>query len=359
MQTYKIIGLMSGTSLDGLDMAYCHYTFDDNKWNYDIVYTKHIKYDEIRQKQLKEAIHLPVIELLELHHSYGKWLGEQVKEFIDSNALDVDFVASHGHTIHHQPQRGITYQMGSGQHLSNVCQKPVVNDFRSGDLALDGQGAPLVPIGDRYLFSEYDFCLNLGGISNISLEENGIRIAYDIGIANMVLNYLCQKIGKQYDHNGDIARKGTLNRNVFNELNALPYYSSNYPKSTGYEWFTAEICPIIDNAEDKVENLLCTSVHHIAHTIAQAIGSHKTAKINPQMLVTGGGALNTFLIETIRRYVSNGFEVVVPERKIIDYKEALIFGFLGVLRKRKETNILHSVTGAKRDSCGGVFYFPQ
>ncbi|MDO4229621.1 MAG: anhydro-N-acetylmuramic acid kinase [Capnocytophaga sp.] len=359
MQTYKIIGLMSGTSLDGLDMAYCHYTFNNGKWNYNIICTQQITYDQVRQNQLKKAIHLPVIELLELHHSYGKWLGEQVKQFIDSKNLEVDFIASHGHTIHHQPQRGVTYQIGCGQHLSNVCKKPVVNDFRSGDLALGGQGAPLVPIGDRYLFGEYDFCLNLGGISNISLEENGIRIAYDIGIANMVLNYLCQKIGKQYDNNGDIARKGSLNKNIFEQLNNLPYYSQTYPKSTGYEWFINEIHPIIEKANDSVENLLCTSVHHIAHSIGCAVNSHTTENNNSRMLVTGGGALNAFLIENIRKYVGNTLEVVVPERKIIDYKEALVFGFLGVLRERQEVNVLRSVTGAKRDSCGGIFYFPQ
>ena len=235
----------------------------------------------------------------------------------------------------------------------------VISDFRSGDIALGGQGAPLVPMGDRHLFGEYDFCLNLGGISNISFEDKGIRIAYDIGVANMMLNYLAQKTGKQYDPDGETARTGRLNERLFDKLNALPYYRESYPKSTGYEWFAKEIIPLIENAKDSVPNLLYTSVHHIAHSIGQALELHRRKSSPSRMLITGGGALNRFLIETIRRYVAEKLETVVPAREIIDYKEALIFGFLGVLRKRKENNILCSVTGAERDSCGGVCYFPQ
>lgn len=358
MEIYNVIGLMSGTSLDGLDIAYCQFSYN-GQWRFKILKTKHVVYEDKQKNELKEAVKLSAIDLLALHHSYGQWLGEQVKQFIDEEQLIVDFIASHGHTVHHQPQRGISCQIGCGQYLSNISGLPVVNDFRSGDLALGGQGAPLVPIGDRYLFGEYDFCLNLGGISNISFEDNGLRIAYDIGIANMLLNYLSQKIGKPYDKNGEIARHGTVNKVIFEQLNSLEYYKLTYPKSTGYEWFQAKICPVIESSDDSIENLLCTSVHHIAYSICQEVTSYSKNTDNQRLLVTGGGALNTFLIETMRDYMNKSVRIVIPERAIIDYKEALIFGFLGVLRKRHEINILRSVTGATDDSCGGVFYFPN
>ena len=201
-KNYNVIGLMSGTSLDGLDLAYCKIQQTEDTYPYEIVQTKSIDYTPEMKSNLKNAIHLSALDLLDLNNSYGTWLGEQTKVFIKEEKLEVDFIASHGHTTHHQPQKGITYQIGSGQHLANACNHTVINDFRTNDLALGGQGAPLVPIGDMLFFKEYDFCLNLGGISNISFQKGNKRIAYDIGLANMILNHITQKIDVAYDKTG-------------------------------------------------------------------------------------------------------------------------------------------------------------
>lgn len=360
MEVYKIIGLMSGTSLDGLDLAYCHFQKENDSWAFHIEIAESISYDTARFETLKNAVQLPTIELLKLHSDYGKWLGEETLRFIKKHRLKADAIASHGHTVHHQPEKGFTLQIGSGQHLSNLTQLPVICDFRSGDVALDGQGAPLVPIGDRFLFKNYDFCLNLGGISNISFEKNGKRIAYDIGIANMLLNYCCQKIGKKYDADGNIARRGEILPILLKQLDDLPYYQADYPKSTGYEWFSSSIIPIVEATDAKMEDVLHTAVHHICNQIKINVLRHKNPQEKQKLLVTGGGALNTFLIEVLQNQMKDtSVEVIVPEKQIIEFKEALIFAFMGALRLRNEINILSSVTGALRDSCGGVLYLPQ
>ena len=212
---------------------------------------------------LKDAIGLSAEKLIELHNTYGTWLGEQTLQFIEENNLNVDYIASHGHTTHHRPEMGLTFQIGSGQHLANTSGHKVICDFRTNDLALGGQGAPLVPIGDRIFFSEYDFCLNLGGISNISFDVKGKRIAYDIGLANMILNYITRKVNLQYDEDGKLARKGTINKRMLERLNNLQYYLLPHPKSIGYEWFLDEVVPIVEETDDSIENLLHSSIHHI------------------------------------------------------------------------------------------------
>ncbi|ATA92856.1 anhydro-N-acetylmuramic acid kinase [Capnocytophaga canimorsus] len=359
MKGYKIIGLMSGTSLDGLDIAFCHFKKENEQWFFDIEAAKSISYDQNMRESLKNAVHLSAEQLLRLHNQYGKWLGEQTQLFISEKKINPQAIASHGHTVFHQPQNGFTLQIGSGQHLSNVVQLPVICDFRVGDVALGGQGAPLVPIGDQLLFAEFDFCLNLGGISNISFEKEGKRIAYDIGIANMILNHLCRKIGKNYDHNGNLAKNGKLLPTLLERLNKLPYYQTDYPKSTGFEWFSKEILPIVESIDAKVEDLLYTAVHHICEQIKINVEKHLSPFKKQKLLITGGGALNTFLIETLKEKLDKQIEIIVPEKQIIEFKEALIFAFMGVLRIENQINILSSVTGARKDSCGGILFLPQ
>ncbi|WP_299247848.1 anhydro-N-acetylmuramic acid kinase [uncultured Aquimarina sp.] len=354
---YKVIGLMSGTSLDGLDIAYCEIEKQQDSWTFSITKTKDVDYNPELKNSLKNAVHFDPVNLLAFHNQYGLWLGVQVKQFIEENNLKIDFVSSHGHTVYHQPEIGLTYQIGSGQHIANSCNQKVICDFRTNDVALGGQGAPLVPIGDRFLFSNYDFCLNLGGISNISFELNDKRIAYDISPANMLLNLICSKINLEYDDRGKLAKTGIVNKKVLKALNELTYYKQPYPKSLGYEWFLEKVVPIIENANDSVENLLHTAVHHIALQISNAI--KVTHKKNSSLLITGGGAKNDFLIEILQYKLQKFSTVIIPSKNIIDYKEALIFGFMGVLRDRNETNCLQSVTGAKRDSSSGVIYYPQ
>lgn len=357
MKTYKMVGLMSGTSLDGLDLCYCYINKDIDKWTFEIVETKSISYSDEMQAELKDSIYLKADALLQFHNTYGTWLGKQAKQFISDKNLEVDYIASHGHTTHHQPENGLTFQIGSGQHLANECGFKVICDFRTNDVALGGQGAPLVPIGDQLFFSDYDFCLNLGGISNISLEQKGKRIAYDIGLANMILNYITRKIDLAYDHSGELARAGSINQKMLENLNKLKYYLLPHPKSIGYEWFVDEVAPIVDITDDSTENLLHTAIHHICEKVAQQVklnGSEKSSSL----LVTGGGALNHFLIEVLQEKLDEGTKVVVPEKELIEFKEAVVFALMGALRIEQEINVLKSVTGAKRDSSSGVLYLP-
>ncbi len=358
MKVYKIIGLMSGTSLDGLDLAYCHIWENNGIWEFDIKNTKSVSYAADILNTLKDAIGLSAEKLIELHNTYGTWLGEQALLFIEENKLDVDYIASHGHTTHHRPEMGLTFQVGSGQHLANTCGHKVVCDFRTNDLALGGQGAPLVPIGDRIFFNEYDFCLNLGGISNISFKVKGKRIAYDIGLANMILNYITRKVDLEYDDEGKLARKGHINEGMLKRLNDLQYYLLPHPKSIGYEWFLDEVVPIVEETDDSIENLLHTSIHHICDKIAQQIKLNTNGE-KQSLLVTGGGALNTFFIETLRQKLGDATNVMIPEKIIIEFKEALVFALMGVLRVEQQTNVLSSVTGAKKDSSSGVVYLPN
>lgn len=358
MKIYKIIGLMSGTSLDGLDLAYCHIWEKNGVWEFDIKETKSVKYSSEMLNTLKDAISLSAEKLIELHNTYGTWLGQQTSVFINENKLEVDYIASHGHTTHHRPEMGLTFQVGSGQHLANNTGIKVIADFRTNDLALGGQGAPLVPIGDRMFFNEYDYCLNLGGISNVSFEVKDKRIAYDIGLANMILNYITRKVDIEYDENGKLASSGNINTKMLAQLNNLKYYLLPHPKSIGYEWFLEEVVPIVEGTDDTIENLLHTSIHHICDKVAQQIKlNFKNNK--QQLLVTGGGALNSFLIETLQQKLGDTTKVVVPEKIIIEFKEALVFALMGVLRVAQLTNVLSSVTGAKKDSSSGVLFIPN
>jgi len=358
MKTHKILGLMSGTSLDGLDLAYCTIWQEGHLWKFGIKKTKSVSYSPEMQSQLKDAIYLPADSLLKFHNSYGTFLGEQCHTFIKDNGLEVDYIASHGHTTHHQPENGLTFQIGNGQHLANTSKHKVICDFRTNDVALGGQGAPLVPIGDRLFFHTYDFCLNLGGISNISFEYNGNRIAYDIGLANMILNHITRENGLDYDAGGNLAKNGKVNSGMLNQLNALEFYTLPFPKSIGYEWFIEQVVPIIENTEDSMENLLSTAIHHICEQVAIQVKANKKKSVST-LFVTGGGALNDFLIEVLQQKLGDDTKVIVPSRQLIEFKEALVFALMGVLRIEKKTNILSSVTGAKTDSSSGVLFLPS
>ncbi len=358
MKIFKIIGLMSGTSLDGLDLAYCHIWEENQTWKFNIKANKSVPYAEEMHLKLKDSIFLSADELLQFHNNYGTWLGQQAKAFIKDQKLKVDYIASHGHTTHHQPQKGLTFQIGSGQHIANEVQLPVICDFRTNDVALGGQGAPLVPIGDQLFFGDYDFCLNLGGISNISFDFQGTRTAYDVGLANMGLNYSTRKEGFSFDDGGQLARKGKINEPLLYALNNLEFYNLPYPKSIGYEWFVEKVVPIIDGAQDQLENVLHTQIVHVAEKVAYEILKNTTKPKNT-VLATGGGAFNDFLIEILQQNLGERATVVVPPKKIIEFKEALIFALMGALRVNHKTNVLCAVTGAKRDSSSGVVYLPS
>lgn len=356
MEKYKIIGLMSGTSLDGLDMAYCHFTKIKGRWQYKMVAHKSVAYSAEQSNKLKNSIKLAADDLLHLDLLYGEWLGNQVNHFIQENNLEPDYVSSHGHTVFHQPMRRLTYQIGNGQELANTCGLPVICDFRTQDVLLGGQGAPLVPVGDQILFPEYTFCLNLGGIANMSFELQGQRIAYDLCPVNMLLNEGARRLKLAFDRGGRIASGGNLDQATLAKLNALSFYQKAFPKSLGYEWFASEVLPVLEESGLNPADTLRTCVAHIAQRIAQEILQfHPT---NARVLVTGGGAYNDFLIQQMRTLLHPNVELVIPNSLLVEYKEAIVFALMGALRLKEEMNCLRTVTGASRDSSSGRIFVP-
>ncbi|MEP2771174.1 MAG: anhydro-N-acetylmuramic acid kinase [Fulvivirga sp.] len=348
---YHVLGLMSGTSLDGLDMAHCTFEKRDNRWVYKLNAAETINLPERLSAKLKSATNLSGEHLTELDNELGRWYGTCVNDFLKDKALKTDLIASHGHTVFHQPERGITLQIGSGVQLHVMTDLPVVNDFRSKDVALGGQGAPLVPIGDKLLFSEYSMCLNLGGIANVSFNKAGKRLAFDIGACNMVLNYLAEKLGLVYDEYGLQAESGVVNSQLKEALNQWDYYSKSYPKSLGYEDVSGQVFPIIENSTLSIQDKLATYCDHLACQITNAV-----AETKGKLLVTGGGAFNNHLIERITFHLPKAIEMILPDSSLISFKEAIVFAFLGVLRIQGEINCLSSVTGASRDCSAGVIY---
>lgn len=351
---YHMIGLMSGTSCDGLDVAYCEFWRANGQWSYAIKAAETLPYQlDLRQK-LKRASQLSAVEIAHLDAQLGRSFGEACKTFIDKHELCVDAIASHGHTVFHQPDKGFSLQIGSGQQLHAYSQTAVICDFRSLDIAYGGQGAPLVPIGDRALFSSYDVCINLGGIANLSYEANDERRAYDICPFNLVFNHLSQYHGQDYDKGGNLARRGKLHDAWYESLNSLPFYKASGPKSLGIEWLQKHIFPYIPKAGS--EDLLHSFSKHTALQIAaklKAIAEEKR-KADLSILLSGGGAYNTFFVENLKASCQAGFSIKVAEPLIVEFKEALIFAFMGMLRLRGEINCLATVTGASKDVSGGI-----
>ena len=383
VEKHNIIGLMSGSSLDGIDLVDADFWYD-GKWHFEIIAKDNVDYDETWKRRLSEAFYWTCVKtdenpsLKKLDIEYGQFLGQVTKQFIDKYNLHPEIVASHGHTIFHRPQEHYTLQIGDGQALADECGVMVINDFRTEDVLKGGQGAPLVPIGDKLLFADYPICLNIGGIANVSYDVDGQRIAYDICIANQALNYLAGRyipssgvetrliaslpaslhVPLSFDYDGLIARSGTIDNQLLTILNSHPFYSQKYPKSLGREFFEENIKPLLEKRDD-IANVMATFVEHIATQICVAIETdyHPSLHLPSALLITGGGAKNKFLVERIQAHTKH--QVVVPSNDIIDYKEALVFAFLGLLRNRNEINVLKSVTGAESDSSSGEIYHPN
>jgi anhydro-N-acetylmuramic acid kinase len=388
---YKVIGLMSGSSLDGLDIAYVHLQEQAGKWAFEFVQTETLPYPPSWRERLPAAAQMSALDYQLLHTEYGRWLGEAVGRFIETHGLayQVQLIASHGHTVFHLPARGMTAQLGDGAALAAVTGINVVSDLRAMDIALGGQGAPIVPAGERLLFSDYDFFLNLGGIANISRRlgartdgdipagkvpaaVNGAFVAYDICPAGRVLDLLAAREGLSYDEGGVLAAKGSVNEELLECLNALPYYGKPYPKSLANAFGTDTIYPMIIERGLATADALRTYVEHIGMQTAHAVegllatGEREVAYLRDapgaarRLLLTGGGAHNHFLTGRLRELLQPpGVEPIVPERSLIDFKEALVMALLGVLRWREENNVLASVTGARRDSIGGAVWMGQ
>lgn len=349
---YNVIGVMSGTSLDGVDLAHIEFNTQNNKWNFNILESETVSYNPDWIFKLKNAVDFSDAELKTLNQDYTKLLASIIADFISKHEITcLDAVCSHGHTILHQPQNGFTLQIGNLPEIATLSQQTVVCDFRVQDVQLGGQGAPLVPIGDQILFAEYDFCMNLGGFSNVSFEENGKRIAFDISPVNTVLNFYANQLGLDYDDKGQISSTGKCHTPLLEELNRLEFYQKKYPKSLGFEFVKETILPLIEKFDISIEDKLHTFTEHIALQTALALPTKKGS-----LFITGGGAYNDFLIERIQRYLPD-LKIIIPSKKILEFKEALIFALLGVLKLRDEINVLSSVTGAKKDHSSGAIYF--
>lgn len=387
----KVIGLMSGTSLDGIDFCYVEFTNTENdgtgRWNYKILKAEDESYPQKLKDKLNTAQNFSALEYARLNSDYGLYLGNRIKSFMKRNNIVpsgcgsakissletyVDIIASHGQTIFHQPEIQFTGQIGSGAGIAAETGVDTVCDFRTTDVALGGQGAPLVPIGDRNLFGAYDYCLNLGGFSNISFESFkeiaqgecvATRKAFDISPVNYVLNYYMRTIGKDYDKDGELARSGKICKGLLDKLNNLSFYTQAGPKSLGREWVEDEVIPLIESFKLPIEDKLCTFCEHAAMQISKNIkGKHDVDKtklkqdgVISKVLVTGGGAFNKYLIERMQANAPQ-CKYVIPDKETVNFKEALIFAFLGALYLADIPNCMSSVTGAAYDCIGGAMY---
>lgn len=342
---YRVLGVMSGTSLDGIDLAICSF-YKKHKWEFNIEKSKTIKYSKYWRITLAHLHKENKKIISRIDIEYGKFLGKTIHNYLENEKID--FIASHGHTIFHQPKNKLTLQIGDGNTIANITKIKTINNFRNLDVSLSGQGAPLVPIGDLHLFREYKYCVNLGGFANISIKNNGIIKAFDICPVNIVLNNICKRLFLEFDNYGSIAKKGKLIKDLLNSLNSLRFYKKKPPKSLAREWVDEFITPLLLE-KYKPQDLLHTFSEHIAIQIGKFLK-------DKSVLFTGGGVFNYYLISRISYYSKS--KIIIPNQTIVNFKESLIFAFLGVLKTRNEINCLQSVTGAKKDNCGGEINNP-
>ncbi len=353
MRSKTVIGLMSGSSLDGIDLCCVHFYESEKQIKYRWVKGTTYPISPPLKKALQEASEEDKRLGSLLDQSFSQFALECLKSFLKELNEKVDLIASHGHTVKHEPENKITVQIGDGTYWAKQLNLPVVYDFRTEDVLLGGQGAPLVPVGDTTLFKEYEYCLNLGGISNISYKHNNSVIAYDISMCNTPLNELVKRLGKEYDKGGIIAESGQFIPDLFDELNDLDYFKLTAPKSLDKAWYFSQMQPLFNKGSYSIADLLNTCCEHIGYQIAQSINLSESDSKRSKVLVTGGGAYNTFLTSRIEKYLDPSFKLVIPESYLIEYKEAIIFALMGWLRVHSKINVLRSVTGATKDTSSG------
>tara|TARA_B110000977_G_scaffold197070_1_gene278770 strand:- start:178 stop:1215 length:1038 start_codon:yes stop_codon:yes gene_type:complete len=344
---------MSGTSLDGLDIAYCSFTYKTS-WCYKIIAFKTVSYSDSYREKLRNATSLSTQQLSEFSTEFGSFMAQKVAYFINENSIvKMDLIASHGHTVFHQPDKGITLQIGKPKPLYDQFSVPVVYDFRVQDVKLGGQGAPLVPFVDQVLFGEFNACLNLGGFSNISFDLEGRRVAFDICPVNIVLNLWANKVELEYDNEGVLARSGVIDQQLLEQLNGLNYYKTTCPKSLGWEWVEQFVLPLLIRSKVSIANVLRTYTEHAAQQMAHSLSQYQIQTV----LLTGGGVYNSFLLERMQALVSStSFQI---EPNIVNSKEAMAFAFLGLKRLLNQINVLSSVTGSVKDHCSGRLYLKE
>jgi len=359
---YRVLGLMSGSSLDGLDIAFVEFEEKAGRWTFNLLDSECVLYSPEIEQRLANATFLSANAFMQLHAEYGHFLGKVVNQFIHDKGLayKVALVCSHGHTVFHEPGK-FTTQIGDGAAIAAVTGLPVVCDLRALDVALGGQGAPIVPIGEKLLFGDHALFLNIGGIANISHHQHLMHRAFDVCPANKVLNMLSMQVEKKFDQDGDLASSGTVNESLLKELNQLSYYDSPFPKSLANEFGIEIIYPLIQSYRLNTTDSLATYVEHIAMQVKNGIINLRLDNQNDEpslkILVTGGGAFNTYLISRIQFHLSEeNVKIEVPLDGIVEYKEAIIMALLGVLRWREEDTVLSSVTGSTRNSIGGALW---
>ncbi len=347
---FNILGLMSGTSLDGLDLAHVSFENINDRWSFKVNAAQTVEYSAELRLKLQNAFLFNGLELSQLNVDLGKCFGEMAKNFLEKIALPTDFISSHGHTIYHQPQNGLTLQIGSPAHIAAITGHAVVADFRTTDVALGGNGAPLVPIGDMLLFNDYDVCVNLGGIANFSFNERGLRKAFDVCPFNMVFNHFAQQMQLPFDEGGQLTASGQSNAQLFAELNKLSFYQLKGPKSLGKEWVDAAVIPLLEKANLSIADTLNTFCSHVVYQLTYNFPSNAS-----KVLLTGGGAFHSYFVSELQQ-ANPKSQVIVPDDLTVQYKEAVIFALLGLLRWQGKVNSLASVTGAQRDNIGGAVY---
>lgn len=362
----KVIGLMSGSSLDGLDIAFADFQIKGETIDFELIQAETVPFTEQWQRRLRNLPKVDALSFAKTHTYFGHLLGGMVNDFIAKHKIDVDFVASHGHTIFHYPDNRITVQIGDGAAMAAVTGLPIINNFRTHDIAINGEGTPLAPIADKYLFGGYDFYLNIGGIANISCDIDGRFVAFDIGAANQIFNPLANLLHLEYDDGGNIAKNGTVNMEILNKINEMPYFQQPYPKSLDNTWLQQNILPTYLIAEDTIANKLRTGCEQLAQqtafSIQQIIKKENltlpTDEKPFRIFVTGGGAFNTFLMERIEAVCNDYFptKIIIAAPEIVEYKEALLMALMGVLRVENKVNVMRSVTGAKLDTIGGAIW---
>jgi len=357
-KSYKVLGLMSGSSLDGLDIAYCEFLVnrasENPIENWNLISSITIPFSDMWVSRLANLPSRTAYDFVKTNTFFSHYCGGMINEFIERNHLDIDFIASHGHTIFHYPDKRITVQIGDGAALAAITGLPVINDFRTHDIAINGEGTPIAPIADKLLFAGYDFYLNLGGIANISMPLDHGIIAFDICPTNQILNALAKKLDLEYDKDGLVARGGVLIEKLFESVNKHVYYDKPYPKSLDnnqvFHMFTTTFLEAEGNWQDKLH----TATKHIAFQIAATLRDLSDGK-EKTLFVSGGGAFNTYLLECIQEFAPN-IKIVIPEKEIIMFKEAILMGLMGVLRAENIPNCLASVTGADQDTIGGAIF---
>ena len=358
IMVYRALGMMSGSSLDGLDIAFVEFEVSGSSWKYEFKATECVPYTDDWRGRLQNATRLSAFDYLQLHVDYGHYLGQKAKDFIAANGLEykVQLIGSHGHTSFHSPKSRLTHQLGDGASIAAETGINVVSDLRSMDVAHGGEGAPIVPIGEKLLMPDYNLFLNIGGIANLSFNQVPF-IAFDVCPANRVMNFISQQKGLAYDEDGRLAASGSIHTPLLMQLNELDYYQSSYPKSLSNSFGDEMIIPIIQSYHLSHEDALATYCEHISQQVKRAIANHLNwnADQKPRILVSGGGSFNSCLLSRIRFY-NPQIEWFIADNQLASFKEALIMAFIAVLRWREEENTISSVTGAKRNSIGGAVW---